>query len=86
MELDVLQSTDIVRDTKQALDAKRREMGGLSGILNFNCILRTLELESRGQAEAYGRLFSEVPTVGFSTYGEEYLGHINQTATMLVLR
>ena len=68
------------------LDEKRRELGGLSGILNFNRILRTLELEKKGQGEAYGKPFADAPTVGFSTYGEEYLGHISQTATMLVLR
>ena len=34
--------------------------------------------------EAYGELFSKTPTVGFSTYGEAYLGHINQTSTILI--
>lgn len=86
MDLDVLESRDIVDATRRALDRKRMELGGISGIVNFNCILRTLELEKKGEAQAYGGLFAEVPTVGFSTYGEEYLGHVNQTATMLVMR
>lgn len=34
--------------------------------------------------EAYGKIFSDIPTVGVSTYGEEFIGHTNQTATMLV--
>lgn len=84
MELTLLESTDIVTDTRAAVDRKRREMEYISGIINFHCILRTLELEKNGATDAYGSIFSDIPTVGFSTYGEEFIGHINQTSTMLV--
>jgi hypothetical protein len=84
MELSLLESTDIISSTKKALDDAQKELGGISGIINFNCILRTLELGQKGLTEDYGKVFEEVPTVGFSTYGEQYIGHINQTATMLV--
>lgn len=84
MELTVLDSTDIIADTKEALQQKQQQMGRLSGIIMFNCILRALDLEAKGRLEDYGNLFSDIPTIGFNTYGEEYLGHINQTATMLV--
>ena len=87
MELSVLESTDIVRDTRAAVQEKVNQLGDrLGAILNFNCILRTLELEQKKQTDAYGKIFADVNTVGFSTYGEQYLGHVNQTATMLVLR
>jgi hypothetical protein len=86
MELSLLEATDIIASTKKSLDAVKKELGSVSGIVNFNCILRTLELGQKGLCEEYGKLFAEVPTVGFSTYGEAYIGHINQTATMLVLR
>lgn len=86
MELCMLKSTDIVEDTRKAVDSKKREIGNISGIINFHCILRTLELEERGETEAYGKVFSDIPTIGFSTYGEQYLGHINQTSTMLVFK
>jgi hypothetical protein len=33
----------------------------------------------------YGALFSPIPTVGLSTYGEQFKGHINQTATMILI-
>ena len=85
-EMEILRSTDIVAETRRALERKRQMLGGISGVVNFNCILRTLELQRTGKEQEYGRLFTEVPTIGFSTYGEEYLGHVNQTATMLVLR
>lgn len=84
MELSVLEATDIISDTKRVLAAKQQELGAIKAIVNFNCILRTLQLEKEGLCGVYGNLFSEIPTIGFSTYGESYIGHINQTATMLV--
>ena len=81
-ELALLESTDIVADTQSALSA----VSDASAIIDFDCILRTLELRQKGQCDAYGRLFAHNPTIGFSTYGEEYIGHINQTSTMLVFR
>lgn len=84
MSLKVLKSMAIVEDTKRAVENKRNELGNISGIINFHCILRTLELEQKGQTEAYGQIFADIPTIGFSTYGEEYIGHVNQTSTMLV--
>jgi hypothetical protein len=84
MELHVLQARNIVDDTRRDLEAKLREMGECQGLVNFHCILRTLELQQKGLSEAYGSLFGSLPSVGFSTYGESYIGHINQTSTMLL--
>ena len=86
MELDILESQDIVADTKKALQEKRESFGSISAIINFNCILRTLELKEKNQTRDYGQLFKDIPTVGLSTYGESYIGHINQTATMLLFK
>ncbi|MDN7025836.1 hypothetical protein FGU65_13260 [Methanoculleus sp. FWC-SCC1] len=86
IDLSLLQSTDIVADTRAAVEEKLQNLGGISALINFNCILRTLDLEAGGLSAAYGSLFSDFPAIGFSTYGEEYIGHINQTATMLVFR
>jgi hypothetical protein len=86
MALAVLKGGDIVRDTAHALAGRLAGDTRARGIVNFHCILRTLQLAREGQSEAYGCLFAQVPTVGFSTYGEAYVGHINQTSTMLVFR
>ncbi len=85
MELRLLHSTDIVEDTRTALQQKLQE-GSVGAILNFNCILRTLDLKQQARTQAYADLFTDTPTIGFSTYGESYIGHINQTATMLLLK
>ena len=84
MTVEVLKACDIVESTQAALDEVTRAVGGVNAILNFNCILRTLDLQRKGQVDAYRKLFKDMPTIGFSTYGEEYIGHTNQTSTMLV--
>jgi hypothetical protein len=86
MELEILDATDIVADTRAAVEAKKAELGEVAGVIDFDCILRTLELRDENLCGQYGGILSGVPAVGFSTYGEEYLGHLNQTATMLFLR
>lgn len=86
MKLSILESADIVQDTRKAVESKIQELGKVSGLINFHCILRTLELDDKGQAESYGKIFSDIPTIGFSTYGEQYIGHINQTSTMLIFK
>ena len=86
MELSILKSIDIISDTRKALAEKIEQIGPAAAIINFNCILRRLELEKLNKTDAYGQVFQEIPTIGFSTYGEAYVGHINQTAVMLVLK
>lgn len=86
MKLKILNSGNILEYTREALNRKMDEMGGVSAVVNFNCILRTLELKDKNQTEGYGEIFNSVPTVGFSTYGESYIGHINQTSTMVLFQ
>jgi hypothetical protein len=80
IELTVLKGQDIVADTGKALSKSQYR-----SLVIFNCILRTLDLKNQGMTDAYGKLFTK-PTIGFSTYGEAFIGHINQTATILALR
>ncbi len=80
LELSLLQATDIVADTSKSL-----AQFDFQALVVFNCILRTLELKAKGKAKDFGELFVK-PTIGFSTYGEAYIGHINQTATILAFR
>ena len=85
-EMEVLEPTDIVKETSADMTSKFAEIGTPAGIINFNCIFRKLELIDKKQDEEYGNLFKDIPTIGFHTYGESYIGHINQTATMLLLK
>lgn len=83
MELSVLEWSDILDKTSQDIENHQKENGKISAMLMFNCILRTLEIKSKNLVEDYAKIYAGIPTVGFSTYGEAFLGHINQTATIL---
>ncbi|MBI5544386.1 MAG: FIST C-terminal domain-containing protein [Deltaproteobacteria bacterium] len=76
---------DLVEDSRQALERVREELGTRVGAaLLFNCVHRRVELDRSKGHEEFVRLF-DFPMAGFHTYGECWLGHINQTLTALVL-
>ena len=82
LKLTILRSKDIVANTGNDL----KKCGEVKAIVDFNCCLRFLELSNKKELKEYSELFGNVPTIGFSTYGESYIGHINQTSTMLLLK
>ena len=82
MEVDVMQSGDLIADTSAAFTAAVDRLGGtVSGAVLFNCILRRLELDASGQTQEFVDVFRGVPVAGFHSYGESWLGHMNQTLT-----
>ena len=52
-------------------------------VVGFNCILRRLEMDADDSHGAFTECF-DAPTAGFHTYGESWLGHINQTLTAIL--
>ena len=86
MQLEVLNGTDIVADTGAAIGARQSDQNPIAGLVDFQCILRTLDLRNQKRCEQYGAIFSGFPAIGFSSYGEQYLGHMNQTSAILLLR
>lgn len=83
-EINVLKIGNIVDDTRKALDEAIATKP--AGVINFNCLYRTLEILNENQVEPYCALFGRYPSIGFSTSGEAYLGHINETSTILVIK
>ena len=84
-ELEVLDATDIVEDTRRAVDNYEAKHGPASALVDFHCIQRTLQLRQENRCPEYGQIYKDRVAIGFSTYGEEYIHHINQTSTILVL-
>ena len=83
-EINVLKTGDIVEDTRKALDETISYQP--AGVINFNCLYRTLEILNEDKVEPYCALFGRYPSIGFSTNGEAFLGHINETSTILVIK
>lgn len=83
-EVHVMRSTDLVQDTHDEIKRVRAALSGkLSGGFAFNCILRRLELDATRQHGRFLEAFTGLEVGGFHTYGESWLGHINQTFTGL---
>lgn len=86
MEVKLLKATNIIEDTKKEIESKVSELGKIDGIINFHCIHRTLQLKKENNLGKYAEIFKNIPTVGFSAYGEQFIGHMNQTSAMLVFK
>lgn len=83
-EINVLKIGNIVEDTKNALDAVITYTP--AGVINFNCLYRTFEMLQKDLVAPYCALWGRYPSIGCSTGGEAYLGHINETSTVLVIK
>ncbi len=82
-EIHVLEIGDIIADTKAALDSVITEPA--AAVINFNCLYRSFEVINKNLVPEYCALFGQYPSIGFSTAGEAFLGHINETSTILIL-
>jgi len=86
MDLKLCKIRNIIPDTKAAVENKVKELGGIAGIIDFRCAFRTVQMGDEGTIGKYKDIFNGIPAIGFSTYGEEFLGHMNQTSTMIVFK
>jgi hypothetical protein len=85
MEVEVMEATDMVADTRNAVTEARTALGDqVSGAVLFNCILRRLEMDAKRMGTPFLESFDGLPLAGFHTYGETWLGHVNQTLTGVV--
>lgn len=73
---------DIVSKTAKALAEKRRGLGGVSALIDFDCAHRDLTLDASDERAVYGKLFADMESVGFATFGETYIVNVNQTSVM----
>jgi hypothetical protein len=82
--LSLLEMDDIVQQTSK--DLRNIKYDTFNAIVEFNCICRAAVLNAENRTQDYADIFGKVPTISFSTFGESYIGHINQTSTMLLFK
>jgi hypothetical protein len=82
MVLTVARGRDPVESTADLFDEMKREMGGVSIFLGFECVLRRLDVEQHQMSRQMSDLYRRNNVIGFHTYGEQYRSmHVNQTLT-----
>ncbi|HYD82155.1 MAG TPA: nitric oxide-sensing protein NosP [Paucimonas sp.] len=84
--LRVARGVDLVENLEQAFARVREEIGVPQAVFGCECILRNIEIHQCGLVERVAAVLRANRTVGFNTYGEQYLGvHVNQTFTGLAI-
>lgn len=77
---------DIYAVTKEVFENQKNEMDGCSAIVHINCSSRHYTLKKRGQVDEFGKIFSGVPSIAFSSYGEIFVGLVAMTSTMILFK
>jgi len=82
MQIHLMEGTDLIADTRRAIGVAAASLGKpIAGGIAFNCVLRRLEMDAKGLHPAFLGTFAGLQVGGFHTYGESWLGHMNQTLT-----
>jgi hypothetical protein len=80
--LRVAHGVDLMINLEQTFDRIREEIGPPQLVFCCDCVLRNLEITQNGLKDQVGEVFVRNNTVGFNSYGEQFLGvHVNQTLT-----
>lgn len=80
--LRVAKGADMLASRKRLFDDIHKHIGKPQLTLGFDCMHCQLEALRTDGKEDLGRLFADNAVVGFSTYGEQFVGvHANQTFT-----
>jgi hypothetical protein len=84
--LSVANGTDPIAALERTLSEVEQRVPDAAALLVFDCVLRRIELETRGLDAAVGELLARKGAVGFSSFGEQ-LGplHVNHTLTGMAL-
>lgn len=82
----LMEAENIVNRTQQSLKFELEQLTDPSVMLQFSCGGRYIDAEASGCLVDLGRTLCPIPTIGFSTYGEQIGSmQVNHTLTGLIL-
>jgi hypothetical protein len=77
---------DLVGNLKETFAGIQASIGQPQLVVGCDCILRKLEITEQGLVDRVEEVFQANNAIGFSSYGEQYLGvHVNQTLTGIAI-
>ena len=77
---------DLVGNLEETFAGIQAAIGQPQLVVGCDCILRKLEMTAQGLVDRVEEVFRDNNTIGFSSYGEQYLGvHVNQTLTGIAI-
>lgn len=80
--LTIAKGNDIINNYKEQFERIKQELGEVSLIIAFDCILRRYEIEQKNLQEDLNLVLAGQNIIGFNTYGEQCNSvHVNQTLT-----
>jgi len=80
--LTVAKGNDIISNLKRLIKGIKKDLGEISLIIAFDCILRRLEVEQNNLTDEMNDVLSTENIIGFNSYGEQcQFVHVNQTLT-----
>ena len=84
--LRIAEGKNMVENLSDAFAQVRTEIPEIKLTIGFDCILRLLEVESKGLQGRINEILMRNHVIGFNTYGEQFNSvHVNQTFTGIVL-
>ncbi len=86
MCLTLTKARGFVEMTEKALADKIAETGEPAAILHLNCTCRYTAMARTGETEAFGRLFSRWPHIGYASFGEVYANLVGLTSVMILFK
>ena len=82
----LMQPDHLVNRTRIGLEQELEQVVNPSVMLQFSCGGRYIDAQASGCLEELGRTLCPIPTIGFSTYGEQIGSmQVNHTLTGLIL-